>query len=225
MSADAAAPPIHETSSSAGPAPAPDPGNPAVLGVPCAVIGVASLGLFLFGYAPNGSAGAVVPLFLALGVGLFIAGRWAIGAGVAPLGGIFGVFGGFFWSFALLYTGFVNDWFGTHPTSMTETASAAALTDTFSVFTLAWAVGGVVLVLATLRLPLAVWLVLLFSELVFVFVFLAFITGTFADGGILRVLAGVSCVGAVLAGGWVFYVAMSSSTGGPEISLGPALVG
>lgn len=76
------------------------------------------------------------------------------------------------------------------------------------------------LVLATLRLPLAVWLVLLFSELVFIFVFLA----TFADGGALRVIAGLCCIGAVLAGAVVFYGSMSSSTGGAERSLGRRLV-
>ncbi len=206
------------------PAPAPDPGNPAVLGVPCAVIGVAALGMFLLGYAPTGSAGALVPLFLALGVGLFIASRWAISAGVGPLGGIFGVFGAFFWSFSGVYVGFVNDWFGTHPATLDETGAAGALTDSFSVFALSWAIGGAVLVLATLRLPLAVWMVLLFSELVFIFVYLAFVTGTFADGGVLRVIAGICSMGAVLSGAWVFYSAMASSTGGAEISMGPALV-
>ena len=223
MSTDMAAVPVSEAPAAAA-APAPDHGNPAVLGVPCAVIGVAALGLFLLGYAPNGAAGALVPLFLALGIGMFIACVWAIVAGIGPLGGIFGVFGGFFWSFALLYVGFVNNWFGTHPPTLSDAATGVALTDTFSVFTLCWAVGGAVLVLATLRLPLAVWLVLVFSELVFVFVFLAFVTGTFAGEGVLRIVAGICALGAVLAGAWVFYVAMSSSTGGGELSMGSPLL-
>ena len=83
-----------------------------VLGVPCAVIGVLSLGLFLLGYAPVGSAGAVVPLFAALALGLFIAARWAISEGIGPVAGFFGLFGAFFFSFALPYIGYVHNWYG-----------------------------------------------------------------------------------------------------------------
>jgi hypothetical protein len=69
--------------------------NPILLGLPCAVIGILALGLFLLGYAPRGAAGALVPLFAALGIGLFIAARWAIAGGAGPIACIFGLFGTF----------------------------------------------------------------------------------------------------------------------------------
>jgi succinate-acetate transporter protein len=199
---------------------APDTTNPALLGVPCAVIGVAALGLFLLGYAPSGSAGAVIPLFASLGIGLFVAARWAITLGNGPLASIFGLFGAFFFSFSLLYVGFVHNWYGTAPADASATAVATALTDTFSVFALCWAIGTTVLVLAVLRLPMSVFLVVLFSDLVFILVWLAFISRTFADIGVLRILAGICCLGAAIAGAYVFYASLSAALGATPLPLG-----
>jgi succinate-acetate transporter protein len=199
---------------------APDTTNPVLLGVPCAVLGVLALGLFLLGYAPTGSAGAVVPIFIGLGIGLFVAARWAIAGGAGPVAAIFGLFGGFFFSFCLVYVGYVHNWYGTNPPGTDSATAGAALTDTFSVFALCWIVVTTVLVLACLRLPMAVFLVLLFSDLVFVFVFLAFVTGTFGDIGALRVLAGISCMLAVLAGLYVFFAALTGALGARPLSLG-----
>jgi succinate-acetate transporter protein len=202
---------------------APDTANPALLGVPCAVIGVSALGLFLLGYAPAGSAGAVVPLFAALGIGLFVAARWAIALGVGPFASIFALFGAFYFSFALLYVGFVHNWYGTAPPNASAGTTATALTDTFSVFALCWAIGTTALVLASLRLPLSVFLVLLFSDLVFIFVWLAFVSGTFASIGVLRVLAGASCFGAVIPGGYIFYASLTAALGARPLPLGRAV--
>jgi hypothetical protein len=72
---------------------------------------------------------------------------------------------------------------------------------------------------------MSVFLVVAFSDLVFIFVWLAFITGTFADIGILRVLAGICCAGAVIAGGYVFYAGLTAALGAPTpLSLGRAVL-
>ncbi|GEL27025.1 hypothetical protein PSU4_59790 [Pseudonocardia sulfidoxydans NBRC 16205] len=198
--------------------------NPILLGLPCAVIGVLALGMFLLGYAPAGAAGALVPLFAALGIGLLIAARWAIAGGAGPVAGIFGLFGGFFISFALLYVGYVHNWYGTYPPGTDSATAGAALTDTFSVYALCWAIVTTVLVLGTLRLPLSIVAILVFSDLVFIFVWLSFITGTFADQGFLRTLAGLSCFVAAAAGCYVFGAALSSALGGRGLPLGRAFV-
>lgn len=201
---------------------APDGANPVLLGVPSAVIGVLALGLFLLGYAPSGAAGAVVPLFVALGIGLFIAARWAISLGAGPVAGIFGLFGSFFFSFSLLFVGFVHNWYGTHPADADSTTASTALGDTFATFTLCWAVGTTVLVIGGLRLPLSVFLVLAFSDLVFIFVWLSFITGTFGDLGILRLLAGIFCLATAVAGSYVFFASLTTALGARPLSLGKA---
>ncbi|ODU00313.1 MAG: hypothetical protein ABS81_23980 [Pseudonocardia sp. SCN 72-86] len=201
---------------------APDTANPVLLGVPCAVLGVTALGLFLLGYGPTGSAGALVPIFIGLGIGLFIAARWAISGGIGPVAAIFGLFGGFFFSFVLLYVGYVHNWYGTNPPGADSATAGAALTDTFSVYLLCWAIVTTVLVLGCLRLPMAVFLVLLFSDLVFIFVFLAFVTGTFADSGVLRTLGGISCLIAALAGIYVFFATLTGALGARPLSLGRA---
>lgn len=201
--------------------PADDPG---LLGLPCSVIGVLALGLFLLGYAPSGAAGAVVPLFAALGIGLFIAARWAIAGGAGPVAGIFGLFGGFFLSFALLFVGYVHNWYGTYPPGTDSAAAGAALTDTFSVYALCWAIVTTVLVLGTLRLPLSLVVILVFSDLVFIFVWLSFISGTFADQGVLRTLAGLCCLVAGIAGCYVFVASLTSALGGKGLPLGRAPV-
>lgn len=199
---------------------APDTADPVLLGVPCAVIGVLALGLFLLGYAPTGSAGAVVPLFVALSIGLFVAARWAIATGIGPVAGIFGLFGAFFLSFGLLYVGYVHNWYGTYPAGTDEATAGVALTDTFSVFALCWAIGTTVLVLGALRLPLSVFLVLAFSDLVFVFVWLSFISDTFADLGVLRVLAGLFCLLTAVAGAYVFFASLTAALGAKPLPLG-----
>lgn len=199
---------------------APDTANPVLLGAPSAVIGVLALGLFLLGYAPSGAAGALVPLFAALGIGLFIAARWAIASGVGPVAGIFGLFGAFFFSFSLLYVGYLHNWYGTNPPGVDPASAGAALTDTFSTFTLCWSIGTTVLVLGALRLPMCVFLVLLFSDLVFIFVWLAFTTGTFADIGIFRLLAGVFCLVTAAAGAYLFFATLTAALGARPLPLG-----
>lgn len=213
--ADASTPPATEQ--------APPPGaDPILLGVPSAVIGVLALGLFLLGYAPNGAAGAVIPLFVALGIGLFIAARWAIGLGAGPVAGIFGLFGAFFLSFSLLFVGFVHNWYGTHPADADGASASSALGDTFATFTLCWAAGTTVLVIGALRLPLSVVLVLAFSDLVFIFVWLSFITETFGDLGVLRLLAGFFCLATAVAGSYVFFASLTTALGARPLPLGRA---
>jgi succinate-acetate transporter protein len=194
--------------------------NPVLLGVPCAVIGTSALALFLLGYAPAGAAGALLPLFLALSVGLMIAARWAIQGGVGPVASIFGLFAAFFLSFVLLYVGHVHNWYGTTSATASSAEAAAALAGSFNLYLLCWIIGTTVLVAGTLRLPLAITAVLVFSDLVFVFAWLAFITGTFADGGVLRTIGGVACLGIVVSGAYVFYGAMVAALGGKEVPMG-----
>jgi len=213
---------VDDSGRSAAPAPpASTAASPVLLGLPCAVIGVLALGLFLLGYAPQGAAGAVVPLFAGLGISLLMAARWAMSTGAGPDAAIFGLFGGFFVSFALLHVGFVHNWFGTRPPGSDDDA---ALIDTFSVYALCWAIVTTVLVLGSLRLPLSLVVILVFSDLVFILVWLAFVTATFATQGVLRTLAGLCCLVAGATGCYVFGAALSSALGGRRLPLGRPVI-
>ncbi len=126
-------------------APAAPAGDPTMIGLPTFVLGSIALGLT--GYLPaTASAGALPIIMLSTGVGTFIAMLWSIRLGASVLACVFGLFSGFWLSYATLILGLTHGWFAIPAEDVTQTVSA---------FLLTWTLGVAVLTGVTLRLPSA----------------------------------------------------------------------
>src|SRR3954451_23331185 len=96
---------------------------------------------------PAAAGGAALPIILmATGLGLIVSAVWAAALGQTLVACIFGLFAGFWWSYAVLVLGLDHNWFAIPPGDVTHT---------IALFQITWAVVFGVLALATLRLPLA----------------------------------------------------------------------
>lgn len=200
-------------------APPPEPvlavpvGNPAVIGVPTFLVGSIALGLVLTGYVPATAAGASIPIIMtATGLGQVIAAIWAATLAQNAVASVFGIFAGFWLSYAALVVGLTHNWFG-----ITEEDAVG----TQKLFLLTWLIGVVVLTLVTLRLPLAFTLLFGLIDAALLFVFL----GT-ANGSVgLTKLGGYLVFAFVAVGVWLFVSAMSEETGGKPLPMGRPVLG
>lgn len=120
-------------------------GDPAILGLPVFAVGSIALGLSLVGYVPASAAGAIVPIiFAATGLGLVMATVWAASLAQTMVACIFGLFAGFWLSFAILDLALFHDWL---------LIPTGAITKSVALFLISWAIVMAALTLATLRLP------------------------------------------------------------------------
>ena len=205
--------PATETEIAGDPVPimAPLAGDPAMLGLPVFIVGSVALGLVLVGVVPASAVGASLPIILAAtSIGLFIATIWAAAIGQSAVASIFGIFAGFWLSYAVLVLGLIRGWFGI-------TVLAAASTQ--ELFLISWLVIVVVLTLATLRLPLAFTLIFALVDVALLLVLL----GTEeASTGLLKT-GGYVVLAFAAVGVYVFYGAASLATGGKGVNLGKPL--
>src|ERR1700691_6540234 len=116
---------LEEPSTLTTQSPAPSPpltGDPMALGLPCFIAGSVSLGLALVGVVPAAAVGAAVPIILtATSIGLFLATIWSASLGQTAVASVFGIFGGFWLSYAVLVIGLTHNWFGVAPASIQAT--------------------------------------------------------------------------------------------------------
>jgi succinate-acetate transporter protein len=183
-------------------------GNPAILGLPTFIAGSVALGLELVGVVPAGTAGAALPIILATtAVGLFLAAVWAAALGQTAVASVFGIFGGFWLSYAALVLGLVHNWFAI-------TASAAVGTQ--ELFLSTWLITIVMLTLATLRLPSAFTAVFALVDLALVLLLIATSNGS---AGLVKFAGYVVLVFAAV-GVYLFFDAASQATGGRALPLG-----
>jgi uncharacterized protein len=197
------------------PAPASAPaatGDPAVLGLPSFVAGSVALGLALVGYVSAAAAGSALPIILAAtGLGLIVSALWAAALGQTLVACIFGLFSGFWWSYALLVLGLNHNWFAIPPGDVTHTVA---------LFQITWAVVFGVLTLATLRLPVAFTAVVVLVVLALILL----VIGTLnTDETVTKAAGYVTFVFAAL-GAYLFLSAASIATGGKGYPLGRPLV-
>jgi uncharacterized protein len=198
---------------SSSPPPAPAPvgllaGDPMSLGLPSFIVGSVALGLVLVGMVPAAAVGASLPIILAAtAAGLFIATIWAAAVGQSAVACVFGVFAGFWLSYAVLVLGLTHNWFG---------IAAADVASTEELFLTAWLIAIVLLTLATLRLPLAFTGVLVLVDLALLFVLLGTANNS---AGLLKVGGVVALVFAAL-GAYIFVGTAAQATGGPAVPLG-----
>ena len=208
-----AQPPVEEA-----PAPAavtgPLAGDPAMLGLPTFIAGSVALGLGLVGVVPAGVLGAPVAIILAAtALGLLIAAIWSVAIGQSAVASIFGIFGTFWLSYAVLVLGLNHNWFA---------IAAIAVLATVKLFLLTWLIVIVMLTLATLRLPLAFTAVFALVDLALLLLYLAFNGASaagVASGGLLKTAGYVVLVFAAV-GIYLFFGAASVATGGKPVPLG-----
>ena len=187
-------------------------GDPSMIGLPAFLVGSVALALVDIGYAPVAAAGAAVPIIVAAtSVGLLIAAVWAARLGQNAVASVFGVFAGFWLSFAALLLGLSHTWFAVLP---------AGVTRTVEVFLIAWIVVVGLLTVGTLRLPVVFTALLALVELALVLLLIANIN---ASTGLTKtagwVIAAFAAVGAYL-----YLSALSTATGGRAYPLGRPLV-
>lgn len=191
--------------------------NPALIGVPTFVIGSVALGLYLIGFTGSSADAAIgmVPiLFVCTGLGQTIAALWAIRVGAGAVAAIFGIFSGFWLSFALLVVGLGHNWFG----DATAEGAAVAAQETFL---LTWLIGVVVLTLVSLRLPAAFTALFALIAVALLLVLL----GTSAGSTGLLFGGGIAVFAFTLIGVYLFFDAMGQATGAKALPMGKPLVG
>ena len=192
--------------------PGPLGGDPAILGLPSFIVGSVALGLALAGVTPAAAVGAPLAIILAAtAVGLTIAAVWAAAIGASAVAGIFGIFAGFWLSYAVLVFGLLHGWFG---------ITALAVVDTEKLFLISWLVIIVVLTLATLRLPLAFTAVFLLIDVAL----LLLLINTFHASSGLTKTAGYVVLAFAAIGVYLFFGSASVATGGKPLPLGRPLL-
>lgn len=196
--------------------PAPDPrssGDPAMVGAPTLVAGSIALGLVLVGYVPASAIGAPIAIILfATGVGQVLAAVWAAAIGEGVVAGIFGVFAGFWLSYAGLVLGLVHDWYG---------VGADTVTATQGLFLISWLVTFFALLVATMRLPAVYTLLFLLIDLALLLMLL----GTVNGSTMLTTAGGYIVLTFALVGVYLFVSKTLQATGGKAPPLGKPVIG
>jgi uncharacterized protein len=189
-------------------------GNPAALGLPCFIAGSVVLGLALIGVVPLTALSAAVPIILtATSIGLFLATIWAAALGQTAVASVFGIFGGFWLSYAVLSLGLNHNWFAIPLTSVRVT---------LELFLISWLIVMVMLTLATLRLPLAFTGVFLLVDVALILLFAGF-NAIPTSRGLLQAAGWVIMAFAAI-GIYLYADTVSQATGGGSYPLGkPAL--
>jgi len=202
----------------AAPVVGPMAGDPSMLGLASFIAGSVALGLGLVGVVPFGVLGAPVAIILAAtALGLLMATVWCAVLGQSAVAAVFGIFGTFWLSYAVLVLGLDHNWFAIPPT--------AALA-TVKLFLATWLVIIIMLTLATLRLPSAFTAVFALVDLALLLLLIGFADTSAAgapSSGLLKTAGYVVLVFAAL-GMSLFAGAASAGTGGKGLPLGKPLM-
>ena len=185
-------------------------GDPAIVGVPTFVVGSVMLGLALINYAP--AAGGALPIIiLATGIGQLVATLWAAALGQSAVAAIFGIFSGFWLSYAALLVGLTHGWWGVTPAATVHTVAA---------FVISWLIVIGVLTLGSLRLPLAFTLIFALIDVALILVLAATINGSSG----LNKAGGIAVFAFAAIGAYVFAGSLSVATGGKPFPLGRPVI-
>jgi hypothetical protein len=186
-------------------------GDPSILGLPSFVVGAVALSLAVVGYVPPAAVGAALPIILgATGLGLLITTIWCANLGQSFVAAVYGVFTGFWFSYAALVLGLQHNWFS---------IPAEDVTRSVALFLISWAVVMFFLTVGSIRLPV-IYTVLL-GLVVLALVLLIF--GTLNANETLTKAAGYAVFGASALGLYLFLSSCSVALGGPPFQLGRPL--
>jgi uncharacterized protein len=193
-------------------------GDPSIFGLGVFIAGSVALGLGLVGVVPAGVLGAPLAIVLAAtALGLLMAAVWCAALGQSAVAAVFGIFGTFWLSYAVLVLGLDHNWFA---------IAATAAVATVKLFLITWLVVVVMLTLATLRLPSAFTALFVLVDLALLFLLLAWAEASAAgvpSSGLIKVGGYVVLVFAAL-GVYLFFSASAAGTGGKPLPLGPPLM-
>ena len=193
-------------------------GDPSIFGLGSFIAGSVALGLGLVGVVPAGVLGAPLAIILAAtALGLLMATIWCAALGQSAVAAVFGIFGTFWLSYAVLVLGLDHNWF-----AITVTAVLA----TVRLFLLTWLIVIVMLTLCTLRLPSAFTAVFALVDLALLMLLLAFEETSplgVPSSGLLKAGGYVVLVFAAI-GVYLFFGAAQTGTGGKPVPLGPPLM-
>ena len=193
-------------------------GDPGMLGLGSFIVGSIALGLGLVGVVPVGVLGAPLAIILAAtALGLLLAAIWAAAVGQSAVAAIFGIFGTFWLSYAVLVLGLDHNWFA---------ITVAAVLATVKLFLVAWLVVVLMLTLTTLRLPSAFTVLFALVSLALLLLLIAFAEASplgVPSTGLLKTGGYVVLVFAAL-GVYLFFGASSAGTGGKGLPLGKPLL-
>jgi succinate-acetate transporter protein len=207
---------LDRTAAATIPAPAPPTGlaagDPAILGLPIFAAGSTVLGFALTGYVSPAAVGGALPIiFMGTGLGLLISTVWSAALGQTMVACIFGLFAGFWLSYAALVLGLNHGWFAI-PTPDVQHSVA--------MFQITWAIVMGALTIATLRLP-----VVYTAVVALVVVALVLLTlGTLNTDESLTNAAGWVVFAFAALGYYLFLGAASVATGGRAFPLGRPLL-
>src|ERR1700745_1955693 len=138
---------VTEEAPPAAPVVGPMAGDPSIFGLASFIAGSVALGLALVGVVPFGVLGAPLAIILAAtALGLLLSAIWAAAVGQSAVAAVFGIFGTFWLSYAVLVLGLDHNWFA---------IPVLAAVATVRLFLLTWLIIIVMLILGTLPLPLA----------------------------------------------------------------------
>jgi hypothetical protein len=192
-------------------------GDPSILGLGSFIAGSVTLGLGLVGVVPAGVLGAPLAIILAAtALGLLMATIWCAALGQSAVAAVFGIFGTFWLSYAVLVLGLDHNWF---------VIATAAVLATVKLFLLTWLIIIVMLTLATLRLPSAFTGVFALVDLALLLLYLGFAQASAAgvpSSGLLKA-GGYAVLAFAALGVYLFFSAAAAGTGGRPLPLGKPL--
>jgi succinate-acetate transporter protein len=198
-------------------------GDPAMLGLGSFIVGSVALGLALVGVVPAGVLGAPLAVILAAtALGLLMATVWCAALGQSAVAAVFGIFGTFWLSYAVLVLALDHNWFAIASPKLSAAANLTATLDTVKLFLIAWLVAIVMLTLATLRLPSAFSVLFGLVDLALLLLLLGYVGASAAgvpSAGLIKTAGYVVLVFAAL-GVYLFFGASSAGTGGKGLPLG-----
>jgi uncharacterized protein len=193
-------------------------GDPSIFGLGVFIAGSVALGLGLVGVVPAGVLGAPLAIILAgTALGLLMSAVWCAALGQSAVAAVFGIFGTFWLSYAVLVLGLDHNWFA---------IAATAVIATVKLFLITWLVVIVMLTLATLRLPSAFTALFALVDLALLMLLLAFAEASplgVPSSGLLKTGGYVVLVFAAL-GVYLFFSASAAGTGGKPLPLGSPLM-
>jgi len=202
----------------AAPVVGPMAGDPSIFGLGSFIAGSVALGLSLVGVVPTGVLGAPLAIILAAtALGLLMSTVWAAVVGQSAVAAVFGIFGTFWLSYAVLVLALDHTWFAIVPTAVIATVR---------LFLLTWLIIIVMLTVSTLRLPAAFTAVFVLVDLALLLLLLAWENTSplgAPSSGLIKAGGWVVLIFAAL-GAYLFYGAAQAGTGGKAVPLGPPLM-
>lgn len=186
-------------------------GNPGLVGIPLTIAGAIGLGFSTMGYLSATGGGAVLPTILtATAIGLLITTIWAAALGQNASAGLFGVFFGFYASYAALALGLINGWYGFTP----DDIRAAQV-----VWFVSWIVTLVLLTITTMNFPWSYTLLLALVDVALILL----LAGVMTPSVPLTRAGGIFVVAFIALAAYLYIDAMDREAGHRGLPVGKPL--